>query len=117
MKARTAMKPHNNPEFCKAVKCVQHTQPTHTPTPFLTATRAGARYSFGAHAFIIRGGGQQLAVTYDEKFKDEIVRAVNSHEELLKVAKAYDAYMVGKWGLDYQGEQDVKQAIAKAEGR
>ena len=45
-----------------------------------------------------------------------IVRAVNAHEDLLSIAKAYLEFMSADPSMPKEQKRFVKQAIAKAEG-
>jgi len=86
---------------------------SHTPTPWKVTTTNEVWMSS-----VCGSDGDEIAQCF--KFKNEseanaafIVRAVNSHEELLEAAKSLIKY--GVVGDEYK--EQVRQAIAKAEGK
>jgi len=60
--------------------------PTHTPTP-LTQQRSGYQAHYSEHARVIKSNGIPIGHIYGSDVAERFVRAVNSHQELVQVAK------------------------------
>lgn len=100
-------------------------QETHTPTPWnVSAIQKRTQIVDNAQNGIWRF----VAETRTPEDAELIVRAVNSHEDLLEVAKRTKAFLLN--GAPVEGDptvgmrideaalyQQIKEAIAKAEGR
>lgn len=97
------------PCICGSIDHKNHpmSEPHHTPTPF------AEKYADAAREALMANG-------WNEESIEEVVQAVNSHEELLNALKYVFSH--AKWlGDKYQiGEKEIgmiNQAISKAEGK
>lgn len=125
------------------------TKTTHTPTPWNVEGYFDANPPYGWPAYRIKGQLLNCSIEPNESLREEvkanaayIVRAVNSHEELLDACKAVDIYfksLCEQWAandgrvasesgtiinasadverLCEIAAQKVSEAIARAEGR
>jgi protein-disulfide isomerase-like protein with CxxC motif len=94
----------------------------HTPTPWI-AKELHANYTGSVLLFNTFGGLRRVDVTKDGSFLNAdaelIVRAVNSHEELLDIVKRinYAFYVEGNTKAMKVVMTETKAIIAKAEGK
>lgn len=84
----------------------------HTPTPWKTVKARTYVHIQDERGNCVASCAYEQAVT-NAAF---IVRAVNSHEELLRLLKVCMGEMLAN-GWSHESLEDVEQAIAKAEGK
>ncbi len=102
------------------------TEVTHTPTPNLQIKKIDARLSYSEAAYFVQDeiDVNRSFSTYDEDFAAFIVRAVNSHEKFMALARYVLADQRARQDLgeilspnDRIISQLAIEALAKAEGR
>lgn len=91
---------------------------TNTPTPWsLNRAESGAIWNIGDSendiALCMQIKGDDIKQSIRSANAAFIVRAVNSHEELLLVAKGFRAYLK----IDGTDSKELNEIIAKAEGK
>lgn len=92
------------------------TKPTHTPTPPLYAPWKCDEDGEVTNAAILHD--LREVGNFGKRFGDALVRAVNSHEELLKLAKIYHQIQINRSGhIDARECCYAAEVIAQAEGK
>lgn len=88
----------------------------HTPTPWSYLPHYGSNVIYKMQLDIKKGPHKGIARTIKDTDAAFIVRAVNCHEELLRLLKVCLEEMLAD-GWSHESLEDVEQAIAKAEGK
>ncbi len=88
---------------------------THTPTPWKFESASTSFTNRGSEQLLWNGDGMAIGRAVNPTQATFIVRAVNAHEELLAMLKVALENLDDKSGGSLS--LDIKEAIAKAEGK